>query len=166
MVLLQHCLAWLPSFWVPSTTLHKVALNTQANLLQQKVALIFSMSRKLKNLGYSNHFKLYIYSISRTQATPAFQPTTVPPFIFSISFYWYTAMGAVITIVVGLIISYCTLEDEKPVDRRLVSPVVRFLLPEQDKCAPDPGNRYNSVYGMLDKAALELTVHNETDKSD
>lgn len=74
-------------------------------------------------------------------------------------------MGAAITIVVGLIISYATLKDEKPVDRTLVSPVVRFLLPEQDKCPPNPDSRYNSVYGTLDKAALELTVHNETEKS-
>lgn len=74
-------------------------------------------------------------------------------------------MGAVITIVVGLIISYATLKDEKPVDRTLVSPVVRFLLPKEDKCPPDPDNRYDSVYGTIDKAALELTVYNETEKN-
>lgn len=107
---------------------------------------------------------LNIFNIT-TQATPAHVPTTVPPFIFSISFYWYTAIGAVITIVVGLIISYATLKDEKPVDRTLVSPVVRFLLPEEYKCPPDPDNRYDSVYGTIDKAALELTVHNGTEKN-
>ncbi|XP_019875827.2 sodium-coupled monocarboxylate transporter 1 [Aethina tumida] len=77
-----------------------------------------------------------------------------PLFFFRFSFYYNTLIGTIISMVVGLIISYATEKDEKEVDRSVLSPVVHFLLPKDKNCDK---NGYYSV----DKA-LELVI-NETD---
>jgi sodium-coupled monocarboxylate transporter 8/12 len=60
-------------------------------------------------------------------------PTSEPFFLFRISFYYYSLIGAFTTIFLGLVISYMTKKDETPVDRSLISPVSHFLLPESEE---------------------------------
>lgn len=54
-----------------------------------------------------------------------------PFLLFRLSFYWYTMIGSLITVAVGLIISFLTEKDDKPVDRKLISPIAQFMLPRQ-----------------------------------
>ncbi|KAG5893014.1 hypothetical protein JTB14_037207 [Gonioctena quinquepunctata] len=48
--------------------------------------------------------------------------------IFRISFYWFTLIGTIICMTVGLIISYMSKEQEPPVARELLSPVIYGLI--------------------------------------
>ncbi|KAJ3632519.1 hypothetical protein MTP99_009520 [Tenebrio molitor] len=54
-----------------------------------------------------------------------------PFFLFRISFNYYTLVGVVVTIIVGLIVSYLTNQNDPPVDKKLISPLVHFLLPQE-----------------------------------
>lgn len=58
------------------------------------------------------------------------------PAIFRISFYYYSLIGAVVTIIAGIAISYVRNNNTSPVDKSLISPVCYFLLHEEIKdCA-------------------------------
>ncbi|KAL1517792.1 hypothetical protein ABEB36_001516 [Hypothenemus hampei] len=82
-----------------------------------------------------------------------------PLFLFRLSFYWYTLIGAVITITLGLMISYITGNGQKPVDKKLVSPVVRFLL-EKEQGIPLNTNDGQTYYSST-KENVELNGQNE-----
>lgn len=50
----------------------------------------------------------------------------VEPFVlFRISFWYYTAVGTIVTVLIGLIVSWFTNKNVPPVDPGLISPVVR-----------------------------------------
>lgn len=72
---------------------------------------------------------------------------TEPFFLFRISHYHHTVMGAVVTVISGYIISLLTKPDDRPLRLELISPLVHFLVPKEAKVAP------NSVeYNAVDKA--------------
>lgn len=51
--------------------------------------------------------------------------------IYKIAFPWYGVLGTIIVFIVGIPVSYFTGgQDFKQLGRRLFSPVVHFLLPE------------------------------------
>ncbi|KAJ3644034.1 hypothetical protein Zmor_022690 [Zophobas morio] len=52
------------------------------------------------------------------------------PSIFRISFYYYTFIGAAMTVIFGLIISYMS-KSKSSVDRKLLSPLIYKRLPEE-----------------------------------
>ncbi|XP_015834034.1 sodium-coupled monocarboxylate transporter 2 [Tribolium castaneum] len=76
-----------------------------------------------------------------------------PPAIFRISFYYYTLIGALSTIIFALIISYMTNKNDPPVDKSLISPVSHFLLPKDTKT--NGVVEYNTV-----ERALEVVTTN------
>lgn len=57
-----------------------------------------------------------------------------PLILYRISFYWFVGIGVCIVFAVGIIVSYFT-EDDKPLNRDCISPVVQFLL-KQDEDEP------------------------------
>ncbi|KAH1002847.1 hypothetical protein HUJ04_008884 [Dendroctonus ponderosae] len=65
----------------------------------------------------------------------------------TLSFYWYTMIGSLITIAVGLIISFFTEKDEKQLDRKLISPIAQFMLPRK--------NDHGHVRYSVEKEAVE-----------
>jgi sodium-coupled monocarboxylate transporter 8/12 len=82
-------------------------------------------------------------------------PTSEPFFLFRISFYYHSLIGAFTTIFLGLVISYMTKKDEAPVDKSLISPVSHFLLPEQHE------SQYRDV-----ESALEILETNSKSKDE
>jgi hypothetical protein len=54
-----------------------------------------------------------------------------PHFVFRISYYYHCLIGAVVTMVMGLVISRVTNENGRPVNKALLSPVIHFLLKEE-----------------------------------
>ncbi|XP_068084298.1 sodium-coupled monocarboxylate transporter 1 isoform X4 [Anabrus simplex] len=53
--------------------------------------------------------------------------------LFRISYLWYTVLGAVVTMVVSLVVSFATgPNDPRDADRRLLSPVVRWMMPQHN----------------------------------
>lgn len=48
--------------------------------------------------------------------------------IFRISFYWFPFMGTMLCILTGLIISYMTEENNPPVPKKLLTPVIHSFL--------------------------------------
>ncbi|KAF2901938.1 hypothetical protein ILUMI_04251 [Ignelater luminosus] len=75
------------------------------------------------------------------------------PFVlFRISFWYYTIVGTVVTILVGLVVSWFTNKDDPPVHPDLISPVVRrWMTNEKQRAPPD----YFSV-----ERALEMVTYN------
>ncbi|XP_060535121.1 sodium-coupled monocarboxylate transporter 2-like [Cylas formicarius] len=97
------------------------------------------------------------YTNATVAVNSASLPVHEPIFVlFRISFYWYTMTGAIVGIVVGLVISYLTNKDDPPVERHLVSPVVRFLLPKDIKKTAQVNGRAD--YHTIEKAMELVTV--------
>ncbi|RZC42684.1 SSF domain containing protein, partial [Asbolus verrucosus] len=69
-----------------------------------------------------------------------------PFFLFRISYYYYTLLGTVVTIICALLISYTLNNDDPPVHRDLLSPVIYSML--SDEKSDDEKKDYYS----LDKA--------------
>ncbi|XP_064213530.1 sodium-coupled monocarboxylate transporter 1-like isoform X2 [Tribolium castaneum] len=63
---------------------------------------------------------------NKTVSENSFQP----PFIFRISYDHHCFIGVIITVILGLIISYLTNKNDAPVDKKLISPICHFLLPK------------------------------------
>lgn len=91
------------------------------------------------NLTSTNFTSTSFTSTNFTSQNNAYQATTEqnilnreePLWLFKISFYWYCLIGMVITLVVGLIVSYFTKEkNNKPIDKDLLSPVIYWMLPK------------------------------------
>lgn len=59
---------------------------------------------------------------------------TVEPFwLFRVSFLWYSVLGVTIVILVGLIVSYFTKEEDAvTIDRDLLSPLIYWTLPKEN----------------------------------
>ncbi|XP_048525822.1 uncharacterized protein LOC125505646 isoform X1 [Dendroctonus ponderosae] len=76
-----------------------------------------------------------------------FRAENEPLLLFRLSFYWYTMIGSLITIAVGLIISLFTKKDEKQLDRKLISPIAQFMLPRK--------NDHGHVRYSVEKEAVE-----------
>nr|XP_015839648.1 PREDICTED: sodium-coupled monocarboxylate transporter 2-like isoform X1 [Tribolium castaneum] len=56
-----------------------------------------------------------------------------PLFIFRLSHYYNCVLGLIVTVIVGLIISYLTNKNDPPVDKELISPVIRRFVKEDNK---------------------------------
>lgn len=73
-------------------------------------------------------------------------------FLYRITHYYYSVIGALTVFIVGIPISLLTRDDKKDkVDRKLLSPIVRWMVPD-DK---EQVNYYN-----VEKAIKILSVHN------
>ncbi|KAJ8967444.1 hypothetical protein NQ317_015255 [Molorchus minor] len=84
--------------------------------------------------------------------------------IFRISFYWYTMIGAIIGIIVGLIISYLSEKNDPPVPMKLLSPVTYPFLSEEHKNAD---TEYYGIREALQKVNLgETTLRNGEEKDE
>lgn len=68
--------------------------------------------------------------------------------LYKLSFYWYTAMGLVITLIVALTVS-CFTEEEKPLNKDCISPVMQFLIVNENEKPP----RYDDM--ALEKLNLQ-----------
>ncbi|KAK5642168.1 hypothetical protein RI129_008335 [Pyrocoelia pectoralis] len=76
-------------------------------------------------------YKQYLKPISTEGCNHTFPTLVVPPsdveqpfLLYKISFWFYTLIGCVLTIISGLVISYFTRHDKSPVPKELLSPVV------------------------------------------
>lgn len=58
-----------------------------------------------------------------------------PSALFRVSFYWYSAMGLVITVIVALGVS-CFTKEEKPLDKDCISPIMQFLIVNTNRKSP------------------------------
>lgn len=105
---------------------------------------------------YDNNFLFLFEHVSIDCCCYRFNNTSTddqPMFFFRLSFYYFTMFGTLVTMLVGLIISYATEKDEKEVDRSVISPVAHFLLPKEEKIFKNGVNYYS-----VDKA-LELVIN-------
>ncbi|XP_044269102.1 sodium-coupled monocarboxylate transporter 2-like [Tribolium madens] len=80
-----------------------------------------------------------------------------PPAIFRISFYYYTLIGALTTIIFGFIISCMTNKNDPPVEKSLISPVSYFLVSKDTKS--------NGIieYNTVEKALEVVSINSERD---
>lgn len=53
--------------------------------------------------------------------------------LFRLSFYYMTLLGTLITLTVGLFVSYFSKQNDKPVDKSLLSPIIHCLLKKEQK---------------------------------
>ncbi|KAJ3635979.1 hypothetical protein MTP99_008837 [Tenebrio molitor] len=89
------------------------------------------------------------------------EPEKYTPFIlFRISFYYYTPVAFLVTIVAGLLISYTLGSDDPPVHRDLLSPVIHFMLSD------DHQEQKTKEYYSVDKALHLVTTNMEKDDCD
>lgn len=75
-------------------------------------------------------------------------------FLFRVSRYYYSMMGALTTIIVGYAISLCTKDNKKLLRLDLVSPMVHRLIPEKKRAEP-----YKVEYHTV-KQALNVVYDN------
>ncbi|KAF2899872.1 hypothetical protein ILUMI_06320 [Ignelater luminosus] len=89
----------------------------------------------------------YVWTTTTTMAPPVSPTEDDEPFwLFKISFYYYTFIGAVIAIVVGLLVSRITRSDDDPdVDPNLLCPFVQKYLQKSTKTI-----EYTSVDTTID----------------
>nr|CAH7754649.1 unnamed protein product [Callosobruchus chinensis] len=80
--------------------------------------------------------------------------------IFKISFYWYTAIGCTICVLVGMIISLMSDQNDPPVSKELLSPVIHRWLPK-DKYPDKIHLAYDSVEDSLVKVVNGSTNEKE-----
>ncbi|KAK9722150.1 Sodium:solute symporter family [Popillia japonica] len=73
---------------------------------------------------------------------------SVPSAIFRLSFYYYTFLGIIITIVAGLVVSRLTPQHNKKIKKEYLSPLIRGFINEGD-ALPD--------HDMLEKARMLAT---------
>lgn len=80
--------------------------------------------------------------------------------LFRISFYLYTLMGTCYTMLVGYIISIVTSDDKPLPSRKLMSPLVHFMLPEEED---DESSRKinNGDYYSVDQALRIVNENSE-----
>ncbi|XP_063925702.1 sodium-coupled monocarboxylate transporter 1-like [Zophobas morio] len=94
--------------------------------------------------------------------TESFTNESVPfqvPFIFRISYYYYTLIGCAMSMIIGIIISYMTNKDQCPVDKALLSPVIYSFLPEDSK------KNGAIVYTSVEKALHTLSPRTEKENA-
>ncbi|XP_068084313.1 sodium-coupled monocarboxylate transporter 1-like [Anabrus simplex] len=111
------------------------------------------------------------YEFSSSNTT--LEPTTDDVFVlFRISYLWYTVLGAVVTMVVSLVVSFATgPNDPRDVEHRLLSPVIRWMMPQQNtKCALSKGYegkiRENHHTSSGKKEACEKVISDEITEQD
>nr|XP_015836814.1 PREDICTED: sodium-coupled monocarboxylate transporter 1-like [Tribolium castaneum] len=82
--------------------------------------------------------------LNETMNSPA--ASYQPPFIFRISYFYFSTICVGITIISALVISYVTNKNDPVVQRELISPISRFLLDKKEN------ERHKSVkYSNVDK---------------
>nr|CAI5820559.1 unnamed protein product [Callosobruchus analis] len=81
--------------------------------------------------------------------------------IFKISFYWFSSIGCTICVLVGMIISLMSEENDPPVSKEFLSPVIHRWLPK-DKYPDKIHLKYDSVEDSLVKVVNGST--NEKDE--
>ncbi|GJQ68448.1 hypothetical protein Trydic_g17030 [Trypoxylus dichotomus] len=97
------------------------------------------------------------YNVDYTLASS--QVNEVPFFLYRISYYYYTFVGSMITIITGLIVSYFTRnKDDPPVHRDLITPIMHFLLPQEEAITNE------KIYYPVEKALNLLNVETESEK--
>ncbi|XP_034256929.1 sodium-coupled monocarboxylate transporter 1-like isoform X2 [Thrips palmi] len=75
-----------------------------------------------------------VFSVNKTNLLPPGPPTHAVFPLFRLSYLWYTALGAITVMAVGMLVSYLTgFNDPRKMDRDLLAPVIWRLLPQQDK---------------------------------
>nr|XP_022915688.1 sodium-coupled monocarboxylate transporter 1-like [Onthophagus taurus] len=79
-------------------------------------------------------------------------------FLFRVTYYYYTFTGATITILMGLLISYFTIQD-KPLNSDLITPLMHWAIPEENQLEK------NLKYYSVDKALNILQVEKENQKN-
>lgn len=79
-------------------------------------------------------------------------PVEDPFVLFRISFWYYNAVGAIVTILIGLIVSWFTKRNDHSVHPDLISPVVRRWMSKEKQSGP-------SDYFSVEKV-LEMVAHN------
>ncbi|KAK9708914.1 Sodium:solute symporter family [Popillia japonica] len=80
----------------------------------------------------------------------------LPFFLYRISYYYYTLIGACVTTIVGLIVSYLTRKkDDPPVHKDLITPLMHFLLPQEEAVITE------KVYYRVEKALEALHIETE-----
>ncbi|GJQ68450.1 hypothetical protein Trydic_g17031 [Trypoxylus dichotomus] len=99
------------------------------------------------------------FPVNTTLTTQLSPPSEVPFFLYRISYYYYTFVGSMITIITGLIVSYFTgKKDDPPVHRDLITPIMHFLLPQEEAITNE------KIYYTVEKALSLLNVETESEK--
>ncbi|KAF2901937.1 hypothetical protein ILUMI_04250 [Ignelater luminosus] len=120
------------------------------NKYYEKMGMLKDFSKPLSTEGCD----FYVNVTLPNNTTVSSEET--PFVLFRISFWYYTAVGTIVTLVVGLIVSWFTNRDDPPVHPDLISPVVRrWMSKEKQRSPPD----YASV-----ERALELVTYNSKGK--
>ncbi|KAF2883309.1 hypothetical protein ILUMI_22869 [Ignelater luminosus] len=97
-----------------------------------------------------------------TTALPPEEASEKPYVIFLISFYFFTLIGALLVLIIGLPVSWMTEnERDEPVNLDLISPVVYRFLPETRQSHDKLSMRYQTVEKALTNI---VTVENEGEK--
>jgi sodium-coupled monocarboxylate transporter 8/12 len=102
---------------------------------------------------------VYAWNETVTNKSVPFQPHV----IFRISYYYYTLIGTIVSMILGLVISYMTNKDDPPVDKALISPVSYFLLPKDSKS--NGFTQYNTVTKALHLVTTDSDIDNNYVKS-
>lgn len=96
------------------------------------ISSIVIPSKYYQSQGYIQDFAKPISTknclFSNETFVPVLEKSLIEPFfLFRISYFYYAFIGAFVTFIAGVVISYTTNYD-KPVDKRLITPVAHFLI--------------------------------------
>ncbi|XP_064213943.1 sodium-coupled monocarboxylate transporter 2-like [Tribolium castaneum] len=89
----------------------------------------FSVSGCWTNTSFASNSTISKSFIQTNNINSEFTPF----FIFRLSHYYNCTLGLIVTIIIGLIISYLTNTKDPPVDKELLSPVVHYFLSEDTR---------------------------------
>ncbi|CAH1367567.1 unnamed protein product [Tenebrio molitor] len=87
-------------------------------------------TKPLSSAGCLDELVLNVANLTTTVQQETDLGFQQPHFVFRISYYYHCLIGAVVTMVMGLVISRVTNENGRPVNKALLSPVIHFLLKE------------------------------------
>ena len=130
---------------------------TSSAILESRSSLFENFTTESAELQVDNLTSVHLPK----SETPLGNPNEQVFALFRLSVYYYTLSGCLVTIACGLLISYLFHNDDPPVNRDLISPVIYFLLPEE-KIVFDAKKNYYS----LDKALHLVTTMNFSKESD
>ncbi|KAL3275705.1 hypothetical protein HHI36_020454 [Cryptolaemus montrouzieri] len=136
------------------------------------MAWLFSMTKYYEKQGYLV-FESKPLSTDNCTYQFRFNDTTITKpksdddifILFRLSFYYYTMLGALITVLIGSIISFFTNKDDDPVvPKRLLSPIIHWMYPGEDEDEEMEASKRNGDYYNVQQAIQLVTTHNDGEK--
>ncbi|KAL3275706.1 hypothetical protein HHI36_020455 [Cryptolaemus montrouzieri] len=134
------------------------------------MASLFSMTKYYEKQGYlafdskplSTDNCTYHYSFNDTIRTKPKSNDDIF-ILFRVSFYYYTLLGAFITVLIGSMISFFTNNDDDPVvPKKLLSPIIYWMYPDEDEDEEIEASKNNGDYHNVQQAMQHITTNNTT----